>query len=94
MGSEFNLTCAAYQLITGLTGYSAVTWTIPEDDASIKVVSISTPDKGNVSILRFNPLRSSHSTNYNCQVSYFSPTGNISFISGNTSVIAQSKQKV
>ena len=91
MGSEFNLTCAVYKLFPGLSGYSTVTWTIPDIDPSIHVLSISTPDKGNVSILRFYPLRSSYSTNYTCQASYSSPTGNISYYSENASIIAQSK---
>ena len=91
MGSEFNMTCTAYKLFSGLSGYSIVTWTVPDDDPSIQVVSISTPDKRNASILRFSPLRSSHSMNYTCEASYFSPTGNISYNSDNASIIAQSK---
>ena len=91
MGSEFNLTCASFKLFPGLSGYSTVTWIVPDDNPSIHVVSISTLDKGNVSVLRFNPLKSSHSRNYTCQASYFSPTGNISYYLEKTSIIAQSE---
>ena len=92
MGSEFNLTCVANKLFTGLTGFSTVTWTIPDYDSSLEVVNISTQNNRNVSLLKFNPLRSSHSKDYTCQVSYFSPTGNVSQSIKNASVKAQSKQ--
>ena len=92
MGSEFNLTCVVDQLFAGLTGYSSVTWTILDDDSSIQVVNISTQNNQNISILKFNPLKYSHSKLYTCQASYFSPTGNVSYGIKNASVKAQSKQ--
>ena len=89
VGSEFNLTCFADHLFTGLTGYSTVTWTIP-DNSSLQVVNISTQDNRNVSLLKFKSLKSSHSKDYMCRASYYSPTGNVSHSIKNASVKAQS----
>ena len=92
VGSEFSLTCAAFKKFPGLSGYSAVKWTIRDYyDSALQVLSLLTPDQENTSILQFNPLKSSHSREYTCQASYFSPTGNISHSIKNASVIPQSK---
>jgi len=91
LGSVINLICAAYKLFPGLTGYSTVRWILPSNSPSLNIISFTTPDDGNISLLRFYPLKSSHATNYTCQVFYFSPTGNITYNKKNFSVRAQSK---
>ncbi len=73
IGSELNLTCVVFELLSGLTQSPMATWTTTTSIPG----SIETTTTANrtVAVLTINPLRASHPVTYTCLGSIFTPVG-------------------
>ncbi len=71
IGSELNLTCAVFELFSGLTQSPMATWTTTTSIPGS--IETTTTTNGTVAVLSINPLRASHPVTYTCQGSIFTP---------------------
>ena len=73
IGSELNLTCAVFELFSGLTQSPMATWTTTTSIPGS--IETTTTTNRTVAVLNINPLRASHPVTYTCQGSIFTPVG-------------------
>ena len=91
IGSELNLTCAVFELFSGLTQSPMATWTTTTSIPG-SIETTTTTDR-TVAVLNINPLRASHPVTYTCQGSIFTTVGSRTQVIHETIILRpQSKQ--